>query len=329
MSKFTLTEKINNISNKKLWLAPLAGYTDRFFRKIAKNNGADVLVSEMVSADGLIYNFKKTKKYIIYDLIEKPYGIQLFGDNPDIMKKAAELVMQFDPDFIDINMGCPVKKVVNRNSGSALMRNIVLAQNIVYKVKEVTTRYNIPLSVKFRSGWDNDSLNALEFSLAIQEAGADILIVHPRTKSQMFSGLSDWDVIKQVKNYAKIPVIGNGDIISKEKAQLIYDQTGCDSIMIGRGALGKPWLFNEIIASQKNSEFKISSQDKLRIILDHIDLISQSENVNKQITEMRAHLAYYTKGFKNGSHAREIIFNSFDIDLIKNTLHRLFNDITF
>lgn len=306
------------LTDKKIWLAPLAGYTDSPFRKIAKLCKADVLVSEMVSADGLIYNSKNTESYCVFDENERPFGIQLFGSDSSIMGKATEIIMKFNPDFVDINMGCPVKKVVNRGAGSALMKDISNAAKITEAVKNVCEKYNKPLSVKFRSGWDLEKINYLEFGKALQNAGADILILHPRTRSQMFTGHSDWNHIKELKTTVNIPVIGNGDIVSPEDAEALYELSKCDGIMIGRGALGKPWIFADI----KNININLSHKE---IIKQHflLKLKHSSNNSLKGIYEMRSHLNFYSKGQRNSSQFRQEIQSLTDPQKIINLIDKL------
>ena len=293
---------IKNLTEKKIWLAPLAGLTDYPFRQFCKENGADVLVSEMISADGLIYNFDKSIQYATFTEAMHPWGIQLFGIDPVIMAKSAEKVLHLNPDFIDINMGCPVRKVVKRGAGSGLMKNPTIAAKIVSEMKKMLP--NIPLSAKIRAGWDLSSKNAVEFAKMLEENGLDFISVHPRTRSEMFEGKSDWSIIKAVKENVKMPVIANGDIVSAKNAEDIYKETNCDSIMIGRGALGKPWIFGEI----KDKEFNISREKRLEILSMHLNLVLEKEKDEERImTKMRTHLSYYTKGYKNGSLARQEI----------------------
>ncbi|MCL2064706.1 MAG: tRNA dihydrouridine synthase DusB [Candidatus Cloacimonetes bacterium] len=310
---------INFFTQKKLWLAPLAGYTDAPFRYIAKQCGVDVLVSEMVSADGVKKNFDRFAHEVKFSDIERPYGIQLFGDNPAVMAKAALLLSKLKPDFFDINMGCPVKKVVKRYAGSALMMKPELSEEIIKEVCKVLNDVNIPLTVKIRAGWDFDSINAVPFAQMVESAGASAIIVHPRTRSQFFTGVSNWAIITQVKEAVQIPVIGNGDIHNKEEALRMYNETGCDSVMIGRGALGKPWVFEEI---KGRSSAEIENR-KLQIIHKHIDLVLEHYQDPRALIPMRAHFAYYTKGYINGSKARQIIFASIDPEEIKITMEKL------
>ena len=336
------------LTDKKLWLAPLAGYTDAPFRYIAKKCGADVLVSEMVSADGVKKNFARFAHEVAFTEEERPFGIQLFGDNPMVMSRAAFLLSKLKPDFFDINMGCPVKKVVKRYAGSALMLKPELAEEIVREVVKVLNDVNIPLTVKIRAGWDFDNINAVPFTQMCESAGASAIIVHPRTRSQFFTGLSDWDIIRQVKEAVSIPVIGNGDIQSVDDVKRMYQETGCDSVMIGRGALGKPWIFSDYKSKEKlqvtsyklqenppnkpngvrhygggQNESLTTHNSYLTTIFEHIDKVLEHYQDPRALIPMRAHFAYYTKGFVGGSKARKIIFASTDAEEIKKTMERL------
>jgi len=318
---------LKSLTERKLWLAPLAGYTDHAFRTICKQNGADVVVSEMVSADGLIHNQKRTKEYVEFRELPHPYGFQLFGSDPEIIARAAELVTEKHPDFIDINMGCPVKKVIRRNAGSALMNDIPTACAIVRETKKALSGKNILLSVKFRSGWDFNSINALEFAQALETEGADFICVHPRTRSQVFSGKSDWDIIAQIKKRANIPVIGNGDISSAEDALRMYYETACDSIMIGRGAVGNPWIFNQI-KQYTNEETiyinEINAIYKFETIKNHLQLVIEEKGEKKALGEMRAHLNFYIKGIKGASRVRDFVNHCNDKNIVLEKLEQFF-----
>lgn len=304
--------EITSLTDKKFWLAPLAGYTDKTFRTIAKECGADVIVSEMVSADGLYYNYDNSITYALFEEDQRPFGVQLFGSDPQMMAKGAEIISSINPDFIDINMGCPVKKVVNRMAGSALMKDIDLACRITEAVKEVALKHKLLVTTKFRSGWDLEHINFLQYGKALENAGSDALILHPRTRSQVFSGHSNWQHIKELKDEVKIPVVGNGDINSIEDAREMFQLTNCDSIMIGRGALGKPWVFQEI---KDYYQGKISHIDRHKIILAHYNLTLKNAGPDKQehaILEMRSHFNYYSKGLRGGSQLRDKINHTKD-----------------
>jgi len=320
-----MKDKIKQLTEHKIWLAPLAGYTDKSFRTICKEAGADVVVSEMVSADGLVYNKSKTIVYADFPENQRPFGIQLFGSDVEIMAKAIEIILARKPDFIDVNMGCPVKKVVKRGAGSALMKTPVAAMKIVKEMKTVLEGTSIPLSVKIRSGWDANSQNAPEFSQMLQDAGADIICIHPRPRSQMFSGKSDWRIIQKIKQTVQIPVIGNGDIQNAEDALKMFSQTGCDSVMIGRGAIGRPWIFREIkqlVSSQIS--FNLSNEKKLEIIAKHLKSEVKEKGKINGIKEMRKHLAGYTKGVRGGAKVRNAINKTFREEEIIELITELF-----
>jgi tRNA-dihydrouridine synthase B len=307
----------------KLWLAPLAGFTDRAFRILCKENGADVLVSEMVSADGLIRDGGKTLMLMEFGDYERPFAIQLFGSEPHVMAKAAECTLSFQPDLIDINMGCPVKKVVKRGAGSALMKMPSKAAQIVKEVKQAIAG-SVPLSVKFRSGWDQASLNYLDFGLLMQESGADLLCLHPRTTSQMFSGQSNWEHIAQLKEAIDIPLIGNGDISTPEKAAQIYEQTKCDAIMIGRGALGQPWLFSNIKAYTKSGIYQPRTLDMLKsTMLCHLELALKYKPEAVIIKEMRSQLCHYLKGYVGAAQIRMRINRAGNIQEYRDIISKL------
>ena len=315
--------EIASLTDHKLWLAPLAGYTDNTFRTIAKKCGADVIVSEMVSADGLFYNYDNSIQYAYFEDFQRPFGVQLFGSDPEMMAKGAEIIARIRPDFIDINMGCPVKKVINRMAGSALMKDIDLACRITESVKEVGIKHNLLVTTKFRSGWDLESINFLPYGKALESSGSDALILHPRTRSQMFTGHSNWDHIRVLKDNVKIPVVGNGDVKSIQDAQELYTMTNCDSIMIGRGALGKPWIFQEIkdIITQKETPL-----DKLQIVLEHYKLALKNSNPDDllhAIREMRSHFTYYSKGIRGGSQLRNEINHTTDSEEIYTIINKL------
>jgi len=286
----------DNIS-KTAALAPMAGVADRAYRILCKEHGAAVLVSEMVSAKGLCYGDSKTAQLCTILPEERPMGLQLFGSEPDFMAKAVTIVQRFEPDWIDINMGCPVPKVVGTGAGSALMKNIDLAARITEAAVQAS---NIPVTVKFRAGWDSDSINAVEFAKSIENAGASAIAVHGRTKMQMYSGKADWSIIKQVKQAVSIPVIGNGDVTDFDSCKKMYDEIGCDLVMIGRGSYGNPFVFREIDSLMKGLTYTPPTLEKrMEAMLYHIRLIikhSFGKPPEIAIRDARKHAAWYMSG---------------------------------
>lgn len=307
-----------------LYLAPLAGYTDQAFRRLCKDWQVDYLVSEMVSADGLIRDQGKTLNYVRFTEYERPFGVQIFGSDPLVLAKAAEALLPHQPDFIDINMGCPVKKVVKRGAGSALMKDPERAVSIVREVKQVLSG-KIRLSVKFRSGWDMQTQNYREFGLRMQDAGADLLCLHARTQTQMFSGRSDWEHIRELKHAVSIPVIGNGDIDSPESALRMQSETCCDAIMIGRGALGRPWLFAQIKEYlDGGSYFSATKNLILKACLKHLDYALETKEEYVVAREMRSQLCHYIKAMPGSKELRDKINHSSSVKELTNYLEEFF-----
>jgi tRNA-dihydrouridine synthase B len=308
-----------------LWLAPLAGYTDRAFRKICREWGSDVVVSEMVSADGIVHKQKQTLSYLEFTEEEKPFGAQLFGHNPLIMARAVEITLSYKPDFIDINMGCPVKKVIKRGAGGALMTDLPRAVLIVREVRNAMPS-EYPLSVKFRSGNDINNLNYLDFGKAMQDAGVDFVSLHPRTVKQVFSGVSNWQHVAELKNHLSIPVIGNGDVRTGEDAKELINLTNCDSIMIGRGSLGNPWVFDQVKSALFNKkEIEITPEIKLQTLLKQIDYALEVKHERLVVKEIRAHLCFYTRGITGSSKLRDAINHTETITALKKILTEAFN----
>ncbi len=295
------------LTDGKLWLAPLAGYTDCAFRQLCKESGADVLVSEMVSADGLVRNTKKTVQFVQFEDAERPFGIQIFGSEPAVMAGAAQFCLQFQPDFIDINMGCPVKKVFKRGAGSALMKDPQLAGEIVRQVGSALGGRCL-LGVKFRSGWSTQTLNYVEFGQMLEASGADFLCLHARTQAQMFSGTADWSHIAELKRHLSVPLIGNGDVRDPEDAARMLAETGCDSVMIGRGALGKPWIFAQVRELWEGGDYRPVTRALLQgTIFRHIDLSLRYKPERVVYKEMRSQICFYTKGLVGGAELRQKI----------------------
>lgn len=296
-----------NIGNvrieKTACLAPMAGVADRAYRILNRSFGAAYTVSEMISAKGLCYNDRKTEELCRIEASERPCGLQIFGSEPDFMARAAEICLGFSPDIIDINMGCPVPKVAGNGAGSALMKDQNLACEIVKAVKSVSR--DVPVTVKIRSGWDDESINAVEFAQALQYAGADAIAVHGRTRNQYYSGLADWDIIKNVKENVSVPVIANGDVKSLADCLSMYEYTGCDLVMIGRASYGNPWIFKEINSYFNNVEYIPPTLDeKLEIMLYHIKLSLQDKPEAVAMREARKHTAWYLTGLYGSAQFR-------------------------
>jgi len=291
--------KIGNLEFTNLaFLAPLAGVTDAPFRSICRDMGCGLVFTEMVSAKGLYYKNENTENMLLLSENEKPVAVQIFGSDPAIMASAAE---QFNGNddicIIDINMGCPAPKIVRNGDGSALMKNPELAGKIVKAVKKASVK---PVTVKFRKGFDEYHINAVEFAKKMEESGADAVTVHGRTRSQMYSGKADWNIIRTIKQEVSIPVIGNGDIFSAGDAGRMIDTTGVDAVMIGRGAMGNPWIFRQI--SQLNSGGQVifpTPEEKIDVIIEHYRRAVLYLGENRAVREMRKHIAWYVKGLKN------------------------------
>lgn len=305
----------------KIILGPMAGVTDLPFRILCRREGADMVVTEMISAKGLYYGSKKTDLLLKTVPEEKPVGVQLFGSEPEIIAGEAKKILknaEYDFDFIDINMGCPVPKIVNNGEGSALMKKPELVEAIV---SALTSAVDVPVSVKIRAGFTADSINAPEIALAAEAGGASAVCVHARTREQYYSGTADWSVIKAVKDAVKIPVIGNGDVKTADDAKRMYAETGCDSIMVARAAKGNPWGFREIKAGLKeesdgsateviNSTEIVSRPTREEIkemLLRHINMMIEEKGEYIGVREMRKHVAWYTEGLYNSARLRRLV----------------------
>ncbi len=291
MLKIGNVEIINPIT-----LAPMAGISDSAFRRIAKEFGAGLVVAEMVSDKAIFYNSKKTIDMLYMKEEERPISQQIFGSDVDSFVYAAKYIdKNMHPDIIDINMGCPVPKVAQRaQAGSALLKN----PDKVYEiVKAVVESVSVPVTVKIRSGWDEKSINAVEIAKICEKAGASAITVHPRTRAQGYSGLADWNIIKQVKENVSIPVIGNGDVKTCYDAKKMMDETKCDAVMIGRGLLGNPWLIKECIDYLNGNDIKeVSKQEKLDMMVKHLSYLLEFKDEKQAVLEMRTHVGYYLKG---------------------------------
>ncbi len=300
--------KIKNITLKHgLILAPMAGVTDFSMRRICREMGAELTVTEMLSAKAIHYGDEKTATLAKFEKEDKPVAIQIFGSEPEIMAEAAaKLTERFSPDIIDINMGCPVHKVVSNGEGSALMKNPELAARIT---EAVVKAIDIPVTVKIRAGWDAGSINAPHMAKMLEEAGCSAVAVHGRTKAQMYEPHAcDLSVIKEVKNAVNIPVIGNGDIFSAQDALRMFKETGCDAIMPARGAYGNPWLFNEIACALEGKPYTPpSAEQRIAMARKHLEMMIEDKGEYTGIREARKHMAMYIKGMRECTGAKVAI----------------------
>ena len=301
------TLKIGNIELENPYvLAPMAGVTDLPFRLLCKEQGAGLLCMEMISAKALQYNNKNTKALLEIDPRECPVSLQLFGADPDIISEQAKRIEELPFQILDINMGCPVPKVVRNGEGSALMNQPRLVYDIVYKTARAIQK---PVTVKIRKGFNDESVNAVEIARIIEDAGGAAVAVHGRTREQYYSGEADWDIIRQVKEAVHIPVIGNGDVTSGKRAIAMMEQTGCDGVMIGRGAQGNPWIFRELLEYERTGQIpKRPSKEQIRnTMLRHARLQIALKGDYLGIREMRKHVAWYTKGLEGSARLRDDI----------------------
>ena len=320
---------IGNVEIKgKTVLAPMAGICNSAFRKIVKEMGCSLIYAEMVSDKAIFYGNQKTKEMLFMEQIERPIVQQIFGSDKESFVEAAKYIeKEMKPDIIDINMGCPVPKVaVKSQAGAALLKE---PQKIYEIVSSVVEAVNVPVTVKIRSGWDQNNINAVSVAKICESAGASAICVHPRTRSQGYSGKADWNIIKQVKEAVKIPVIGNGDITDIYKAKAMLDETGCDLIMIGRGVLGNPWLIREINAYLEDGTIlkKPTDIDKIDMCLKHINYLSQIKPEKLVCLEIRNHAAWYLKGIKGSVEVKNKIFQTTKICDIINLLNQLKEDL--
>ena len=307
-------------------LAPMAGITDLPFRMICKKFGPGLVCTEMASSKAIYYGDDKTKLLLNTNGEKRPISVQIFGSDVEALKCATEYVNDF-ADIIDINMGCPAPKVTKNGDGSRLLLNLDLIEEIVTEVVKVAKR---PVTVKLRKGWDNDNIVAVQASKIIEKAGASAITIHGRTRDEYYSGKADLEIIKKVKEAVKIPVIGNGDIVDVNSAKYMLEYTGVDGIMIGRGAIGNPWIFENIINGLKGEDTrKISNQEKLELILEHIDLEIKEKGEEIGIKEMRKHLSAYLKNTKDASVIRDKVnrINKYEelVDCLKEYFNRLEN----
>ena len=317
--------KIENVEfNNIAFLAPMAGIADRAFRELCHHYGAAYTVTEMVSSKGLTMGDKKSAELLTLGN-EHPAGAQIFGDDPEIMAQAAVKCLEFSPEIIDINMGCPAPKIAMNGGGASLMKNPELAFEIT---KAVVQAVDIPVTVKIRSGWDDASINAVEMAQKLEKAGAAAIAVHGRTRQQMYSGKVDLNLIYNVKKAVSIPVIGNGDITDEQSAAIMLETTNCDAIMIGRGALGNPWIFQRINAYLNECRV-IPEPDitqKMAVMLRHIQKIIEYKGEYTAMREARHHAAYYTKGMRGSAALRKEICSFEHFEQLEELAYRIVKD---
>jgi len=317
------TEKNTLSFSGKIILAPMAGVGDAVFRQLCREHGADMVVTEMVSADGLRYNSAATRELMAFAPRERPVGIQLFGANPDYLAAATEFACrEYAPDFIDLNAGCPVRKVVARNGGSSLLRDRPLFEKIV---RAMVRASNVPVTVKLRSGWNGHELVDVDFARCAEQEGVAAVTLHARTRAMGFSGTADWSRIAMVKKSVAIPVIGNGDVVDGSAAQRMFAQTGCDSVMIGRGAYGNPWIFTECRTrmAEKRS-VSVSKSMRCETVLEHLKRYREHYGDKRAAREMKKHVAWYIKGMPGASGLRNDIFQCNRVDDLVDIVKKYF-----
>ncbi len=308
----------------EVFLAPMAGVTDLPFRLICKELGCGLLYTEMINAKALCYDDKNTKKMLNILDEEHPVAVQIFGSEPEFMGKAAQILNDHPNEILDINMGCPAPKVVKNGDGSALMRNPKLAGQVLDQVVKNSKK---PVTLKIRKGWDDNSVNALEIAKIAEDCGICAITIHGRTREQYYSGQADWDIIGEVKSQISIPVIGNGDVTSVEDAIRIKDHTGCDAIMIGRGAQGNPWIFKRIDHYMKTGQLldPPSKDEKIDIAIKHMDLAIKEHGEYVAVREMRKHIGWYLKGMKHSARFRDQINHMVTAKEVIDTLNQYRN----
>lgn len=315
--------KIGNVEiNGKAVLAPMAGVADRAFRELCVGYGASYVVSEMISSKGVSMGDRKSKQLSFISDIERPAAVQIFGSNPEIMAESIPMVMESKPEIIDINMGCPAPKIAGNGGGASLMKNPQLAEDIVSGVVKASP---VPVTVKIRMGWDFDSINAVEIAKRAENAGAAAITVHGRTKSQMYAPPVNREIIAKVKRAVSIPVIGNGDITDGFSAAKMLEETNCDLVMVGRGALGRPWVFSQINAYLEHGRIlpEPPVAERMRVMVNHIKTICEYKGEYVGLREARKHAAWYTKGLHGAAEYRREIGSLSSIEQLEEIAYKI------
>lgn len=315
--------KIGNVEiNGKAVLAPMAGVADRAFRELCVGYGASYVVSEMISSKGVSMGDRKSKQLSFISDIERPAAVQIFGSNPEIMAESIPMVMESKPEIIDINMGCPAPKIAGNGGGASLMKNPQLAEDIVRGVAQASP---VPVTVKIRMGWDFDSINAVELAKRAENAGAAAITVHGRTKSQMYAPPVNREIIAEVKRAVSIPVIGNGDITDGFSAAKMLEETNCDLVMVGRGALGRPWVFSQINAYLEHGRIlpEPPVAERMRVMVNHIKTICEYKGEYVGLREARKHAAWYTKGLHGAAEYRREIGSLSSIEQLEEIAYKI------
>lgn len=306
-----------------VFLAPMAGVTDLAFRLIAREFGADLVVSEMISAQALVYGNKRTFQMLATEQAERPVAIQLFGHKPDVMAEAAQIVIDYcQPEMIDLNFGCPTPKVVKNGDGAALLREPELLEEIVAAVVKASS---VAVTAKIRLGWDKNSINCIEVAQRAAGAGAHWITVHARTRDQFYAGKADWAWIKRIVEVCPVPVVGNGDVFSAQDALRMLEETGCTHIAVGRGAQGNPWIFQEIQAALRGEPIppRPSVAQRIQVAWRHLELKAEYDGVRQAVREMRPHLAWYLKGIPYSAEVRRELNTAETMEEVRELLTRL------
>ncbi len=313
---------LNFKNGRRVIAGPAAGITDSLTRKIARANGADITMTGLISSEGIVRGHHQTLELLRFNDSERPIGIQIFGARPEVMAEAARIVEQYSPEFIDLNFGCPAPKVIDKNGGSALLSDLPLMAKIIGAVRRAVS---IPVTVKIRAGINARNIVAVEAATIAEERGAQAVCIHPRTAAQRYSGDADWSIIAEVKKAVGIAVIGSGDIDSPEKAKSMFDQTGCDAIMICRAAFGNPWIFGRVKAYLDSGRYSVGPNSRTRIstAIDHLRQAVEEYGSPAGVFRMRKQIAWYIKGLTGAAAAREVLMKLTDTEEIVSELNRL------